>query len=218
MKLDLWIRNGLVYRPEEGFQSAHIGVKDGKIHIIADPHASLEAERVIDAEDLYVLPGIIDAHVHFREPAKDPDGTETFFTGTRAAAVGGLTSIVEMPNSFPCTYNTDLLNRRKEILSTQALIDYGLYGAAGGDHLEDIASLVNEGISAYKTFMHRAPAGREPEFEGFTMTRDRDLYEGFKRISQTGLPLALHAEHDELLCHFTEYADRRRRTAAWTGS
>ncbi|MDF2962931.1 MAG: Dihydroorotase and related cyclic amidohydrolase [Paenibacillus sp.] len=206
MKLDLWIKNGLVYRPEEYFQLANVGIKDGKIHIISEPHIEFEAERVIDAEGLHVLPGMIDAHVHFREPAKNPADTESFFTGTRAAAAGGITSIVEMPNSFPCTYNTDLLIKRKEILRTEALIDYGLYGAAGSDHLEDIIPLADEGISAYKTFMHRAPAGREAEFEGFTMTGDRDLYEGFKQISQTGLPLALHAEHEELLSYFSEYA------------
>lgn len=208
MKLDLWIKNGLVYRTEEDFQLANIGIKDGKIHIISELHTQFEAERVIDAEGLYVLPGMIDAHVHFREPAKDPASTETFFTGTRAAAAGGITSIIEMPNSFPCTYNTELLINRKEILKTEALIDYGLYGAAGSDHLDDIIPLADEGISAYKTFMHKAPAGREQEFEGFTMTRDRDLYEGFKQISQTGLPLALHAEHEELLSYFSEFAER----------
>jgi dihydropyrimidinase/allantoinase len=93
------------------------------------------------------------------------------------------------------------------MLRTEALIDYGLYGAAGSDHLEDIVPLSYEGISAYKTFMHSAPAGREPEFEGFTMTTDLDLYEGLRQISKTGLPLAIHAEHDELLSYFTEYAE-----------
>ncbi|WP_165972015.1 dihydroorotase [Paenibacillus piri] len=208
MRLDLWIKNGFVYRNGESFRAGHVGIKDGKIHIISESYAEFEAERVIDADGLHVLPGMIDAHVHFREPAKNPSETENFFTGTRAAAAGGITSIMEMPNSYPCTYNTELLAKRKQILHTEALIDYGLYGAAGSDHLEDIAPLASEGISAYKTFMHRAPAGREDEFEGFTMTSDRDLYEGFSQIAKTGLPLAIHAEHDELLGYFSEYAER----------
>lgn len=204
---DLWIKNGYIYQSEEHFRLGNVGIKNGMIHIISEPDAAFEAELVIDAQGLYVLPGMIDAHVHFREPAKDPAGTENFFTGTRAAAAGGITSIIEMPNSYPCTYSTDILKKRKEILGTQAVIDYALYGAAGSDHFNEIEPLANEGISAYKTFMHRAPAGREQEFEGITMTSDRDLYEGLRRIAQTGLPFALHAEHDELLSYFSEYAE-----------
>lgn len=216
MEFDLWIKNGYVYQNEGKFRLGNVGIKNGKISIISDSSFVFEAERVIDAQGLYILPGMIDSHVHFREPAKNPDETENFFTGTRAAAVGGITSVIEMPNSFPCTYNTNLLIKRKEILRTEALIDYGLYGAAGSDHLEDIVPLSDEGISAYKTFMHRAPTGRESEFEGFTMTTDRELYEGLKQISQTGLPLAVHAEHEELLGYFSEYAEHHLAEGDYT--
>jgi len=206
MKLDLLLKNGHVYLANGSFEIRTVGIKDGKIHLLAEGHADFEAERVIDAEGLHILPGVIDSHVHFREPAKHPSDTENFFTGTRAAASGGITTVIEMPNSFPCTYNTELLNNRKQILSDKAVIDYGLYGAAGSDHLDDIVPLAEGGIAAYKTFMHSAPAGREDEFEGFTMTGDKDLYAGFLNVKKTGLPIAIHAENNELMTYFTELA------------
>ncbi len=208
MKMDLLIKNGYVYQHSDDFKVMNIGIKDEKIHFISKTHMEIEADHVINATGLYVLPGMIDSHVHFREPAKNPNDTETFFSGTRAAAAGGITTVLEMPNSYPCTYSTTLLNNRKNVLKDQALIDYALYGAAGSDHIDNIIPLASEGIVAYKTFMHRAPKGREAEFEGFTMTSDRELYEGMSEIRHTGLPLAIHAEHNELISYFTEYVER----------
>ncbi|MCM3714430.1 dihydroorotase [Alkalihalobacillus oceani] len=202
--MDLLIRNGYVYQQNGEFKRNDLAIKDGKIVSISSTNSALTSKAYIDATGLYVLPGIIDSHVHFKEPAKHPESTENFFSGTSASAAGGVTTIIEMPNSYPCTYNKELLTRRRDIIQDQAVVDYALYGAAGNDHYAEIVPLGKEGIVAYKTFMHSAPKGREDEYEGFTMTTDADLIQGFSEISKTGLPLAVHAENDELITFFTQ--------------
>lgn len=100
MTYQLIISNANYYLADHFF-TGDILVADGRIAGIVSPGAAkdLPAERVIDATGLTVLPGIIDSHVHFREPGRTD--REDFFTGSCAAAAGGVTTFCEMPNAFP---------------------------------------------------------------------------------------------------------------------
>lgn len=193
---DLCITDGLVYL-DGRFQQLDIGVKDGKIASLSSPGTLSSALRTISAAGCYVAPGSIDTHVHFRDPGHSE--RETFFTGSMAAAAGGVTLVLEHPISSPPQHNKAILDHRIEVADPQSLVDYAFYGAAGADHLSDITALSKEGIVAYKTFLQIAPEGREDEFAGLTMPENSDVLKGFREVAKTGLPIAVHCEDNEMI-------------------
>ncbi|NLY71888.1 MAG: amidohydrolase family protein [Clostridiales bacterium] len=99
MKFDLVIKNGTVVRPS-GRCMEDIGIKNGKIAALANP-GSISGVKEIDAKGLHILPGIIHTHVHMREPGMTHK--EDYESGTKAAAAGGVTTTIDMPNVAPPT-------------------------------------------------------------------------------------------------------------------
>lgn len=149
MRYDLIIRNGTCVFPW-GEAQADIGVRDHRIASL-EVSSSDEAEREIDATGLHVLPGLMDAHVHLRDPGK-PE-VETLETGTRAAALGGVTTVFDMPNTNPAITNTDMLGWKRQHIQEQAHIDVGMYIGATRDNTPDLATLEAEpGVCAVKVF------------------------------------------------------------------
>lgn len=197
MKLDIAVVNGVAYI-DGAFRRVDIGIKDEKFAMVVEPGLLPEADRVIDAEGKYVIPGAIDTHVHFRDPGHSERGT--FYTESQAAVAGGVTTILEHPISSPPQYNKEVLDNRKKVAHERAgVVDYAFYGAAGGQHLDEITKLADEGIVAYKTFLHEAPEGRDKEFAGLTMANDYEIYVGMKEVAKTGLMLASHAENNDMI-------------------
>ena len=196
--LDLAVINGLVFI-EGGFRLADVGVKDGKFAMISEPGCLPEAARTIDAVGKHVLPGGVDTHVHYRDPGHWE--RETFEVGSRAAAAGGCTTFFEHPISMPPQWNGEdpPANDRHE---KGVCVDFCFFGAAGGEHPEAIEPLSHEGIVAYKTFLHAAPEGREQEFVGLTSANNDQLYRVLQEVKKTGLPVAAHAEDNELVTGF----------------
>lgn len=196
--IDLLITNGLAYI-DHRFIPATLGVKNGKIvYLSADDVCDLpQASEVIDAAGCYVAPGSIDTHVHFRDPGHSE--RETFYTGSMAAAAGGVTLVLEHPISSPPQHNKQILDNRIRVADCQSVVDYCFYGAAGADFPGDIEPLSHEGIVAYKTFLQVAPEGREDEFAGLTMAENSDVLKGFREVAKTGLPIAVHCEDNEMI-------------------
>lgn len=195
--LDLILKNGKAY-VEGAFENVCIGVKDGKIAVIAgDANLLPEAKEEIDLGGQYIIPGTIDTHVHFRDPGHSE--RETFYTGSMAAAAGGVTTVMEHPISTPPQYNKEILDNRIEVADSQSVVDYCFYGAAGAQYAEEIGKIAKEGIVAYKTFLHQAPEGRELEFTGLTMANDYELLYGMREIAKTGLLCAVHAENNDMI-------------------
>ncbi len=120
---DLVIRNGRVATPG-GVIEADIGVRDGRIAALGAIGAD-RAGEAIDAAGLHVLPGVIDAHVHFREPGLTQK--EDFETGSRAAVLGGVTSVFEMPNSDPPTTSAERLLDKLARAKGRMACDYAFY-------------------------------------------------------------------------------------------
>src|SRR6516165_11314039 len=104
MMIDAIIRNGTIVHPAAS-RRGHVLVKDGKIVEISVRDDLPDAKRTIDATGLHVLPGLIDPHVHFRVPGLGYK--EDFNTGSQAAAAGGITTIIDMPNVVPPTSNVE---------------------------------------------------------------------------------------------------------------
>jgi dihydropyrimidinase/allantoinase len=173
----------------------YIGVKDGIITTISKE--KLTAEKVIDAEGKIVLPGTIDPHVHIRAPGHDE--RETFESGTKEAALGGVTTVIEMPISTPPPHSLELVQRRMDIAAKEVIVDIAFFGAAGADCMEDIIPCSRSGIVAFKTFLQKPPPGREEEFIGLTAPNAGDLYELMKRVAQSGVMVAFHAENDDMI-------------------
>lgn len=194
--LDLAVVKGLVF-VEGGFRKADVGIQDGKFALVGAPGSLPEAKRTIDAAGKYVLPGGIDTHVHYRDPGHAE--RETFQVGTRAAAAGGCTTFFEHPISIPPQYNAEILHNRLDLCKKGSCVDYCFYGAAGGEFPEEIVPLSKEGVVAYKTFLHQAPEGRDAEFKGLTSANNAELMRALEEVKKTGLPLAAHAEDNELV-------------------
>lgn len=194
--VDLKIINGAVFLNSK-LEEVNLAINNGKIVAIGKTGNTPQAEKVIDAEGKLVLPGTVDPHVHIRDPGR-PD-RETFATGTMAAAAGGVTTLIEQPISTPPPYSPEIIKNRIKVARDKSYIDFAFYGAAGADKLEEIKKMASTGIVAYKTFLHSPPPGREEEFVGLTMENDGYIIAGLKKIAQTGLICAVHAENNEII-------------------
>ena len=188
---DLRIRNVDIVSAE-GIRHGDICVRDGKII----PDCSNPKEE-IDGTGLTAFPGLLDTHMHVRAPGISH--RETFYTGTAAAAAGGVTTIFEMPVSRPATSNVELLKERIAEMEQKAVVDTAFYGAAGFDNVEDIIPLADYGVIGFKTFSQRAVKGRENEFHGLCCRDSGDLYKVCAEVAKTGKLIAIHAESDPLI-------------------
>ncbi|MFT8326275.1 dihydroorotase [Gluconobacter oxydans] len=149
MHYDLIIRGGICVFPW-GEAEADIGVRNGKVASLSVGSAD-EADRVIDARGLHVLPGLIDAHVHLRDPGK-PE-VETLETGTRAAALGGIATVFDMPNTSPSVTDVTMIDWKRDHIRKKAHVDVGIYVGATRENTPDLAMLEQQpGVCAVKVF------------------------------------------------------------------
>ncbi|NWG52412.1 MAG: dihydroorotase [Hydrogenophilaceae bacterium] len=150
MKFDLLIRGGAAFTPG-GLVEADIGVTDGRIAAIGTLGSSAFG-AAFDAKGLAVLPGVIDTQVHFREPGLTHK--EDLESGSRAAALGGVTAVFEMPNTTPPTSTADALNDKLARAKGRMHVDHAFYAGAteeNADHLDELERL--PGCAGIKTFM-----------------------------------------------------------------
>lgn len=195
-RMDLLLQGGVVVSGQGTFP-ANVGVRDGRIVALSHHDIVLPAEEIIDCRGRHVLPGAVDVHVHFRDPGQTD--WEDFESGTRAAAAGGVTTVLEMPVSKPSVFSAEILHARKQAVASKALVDYGFYGGAGSDNLEEIEGLAAAGAVGFKTFLHAPPPGREAEFKGVCAVDPGSLLEVFRQIAKTGLVSAVHAEENSIV-------------------
>lgn len=189
MEMDLIIKDGhVVFR--DGVRRADVGVKNGKIAVIAD-EIDEEAKHIVQASGQYVMPGMVDTHMHLSEPGRTE--WEGFETGTKAMAAGGTTSYVEMPlNALPATTNTAALKLKLEAAKGKNYVDYSFYGGLVPHNLEDLEDLANAGVPAFKCFM--ATCGSDQPGD-FVNVDDYSLYQGMKKLAELGHILCIHAEN-----------------------
>lgn len=187
------------YYLDDHFYTGDIAVENGRIAAIFAPGGAdgLAAERVIDAGGLTVLPGIIDSHVHFREPGRTD--REDFFTGSCAAAAGGITTFCEMPNATPPPNCPQHLRERIAMAEEKSLVDFAFLGAAGFDNMPQFQPLLDLGVVAFKTFLDSPPKGREAEFAGLTVADDSELYLMLEAAARTEGRFFFHCENSPLI-------------------
>ena len=167
----------------EGTRAASIHIEEGRIERIA----SYDVAADYDAGDSIVMPGIIDTHVHVNEPGRTE--WEGFETITRAAAAGGVTTILDMPlNSIPATTSVAALEAKRDAARGKAIVNVEFIGGVVPGNADQILPLAEAGVRAFKCFL--SPSG-VPEFEN---VREQDLREAFPLLARSGLPLMVHAE------------------------
>jgi allantoinase len=184
---DVLVRGGLVVGSDG---VADVGILDGAIAAIAPDLAGGAAEEV-DAGGLVVLPGAVDAHVHLNDPGRA--GWEGFATGTAALAAGGTTSAIDMPlNAIPPTLDGASFDAKVAAAAGTAHIDMALWGGLVPGDLDRLDELAARGVVGFKAFMSASGV------EEFEAADDLTLVEGMARAARLGLPVAVHAESDEL--------------------
>jgi len=146
---DLLIRGGSCVLPW-GEAAADVGIAHGRIAAVG-ALAGATADEVIDARHLHVLPGLIDPHVHLRDPGDA--SVESIPTGTKAAVLGGLTAVFDMPNTAPAITDAERLACKQGYVEGAAWCDMGLYVGATKTNIPDLAALeLGRGVCAIKVF------------------------------------------------------------------
>ena len=170
-----------------GTQPASIRISGGLIEFVDAYEAPALGYAVADYGDLYILPGLVDTHIHLNEPGRTE--WEGYLTGTRAAAAGGYTTVIDMPlNNLPETTTAENLRVKAEAVKGKAMIDYGFWGGVGHDNQAHIEELAAAGVLGYKCFLIY------PGIEGFTHVSEEQLRAALPAVARTGLPLLVHAE------------------------
>lgn len=193
-RYDLLIRSRRVLLDEGGESPASIAITGERISAILPLDAPVTADRELVFLDDPVIPGLVDTHVHFRDPGYT--WKEDFESGTRAAAAGGVTTVFDMPNVDPPTHDAQKLKAHLENAAGKALVDYG--HNASGVYPERIAELDEAGATAFKVWM-MTDIGRDyPHPAGTAVSDHAVLYRIFEEVAETGRPLYVHP-HDQAL-------------------
>ena len=204
MTFDVLIRGATVVGAG-GRQQSDVGVTDGLIAAIGSELTGPAAAE-IDADGLYLLPGVIDGHVHMNEPGRAD--WEGFETGTRALAAGGATTAIDMPlNAHPPTVTGAAFDEKRRCLERSALVDVALWGGLVPDGIEAMDELAARGVVGFKAFM--CSSG----IDDFPGVDDLTLYEGMCRAAALGLPVAVHAESEVITAGLAQRARAAGQTA-----
>jgi dihydroorotase (multifunctional complex type) len=186
--VDSVLNNAKVYLKGE-IVDCSIAIEEGKIQKIGKETQMPNADTKINVEYRLVLPGVVDSHVHLRDEEKAYK--ETFTTGTAAAAAGGVTTVLDMPNNTPLTNSVEALKNRMELASRRVLVDVGFYSSFPSK-VQEIGSIAVAGTVGFKLFMAERMGGLDSD-------DDDALTEAFGEVAQAGVPVAVHAEDHALV-------------------
>lgn len=189
-----------------GVRPATVRIQAGRIAAVGPWAETPAGPDVLDAGDLVVSPGLVDVHVHVNEPGRTD--WEGFETATRAAAAGGVTTIVDMPlNSIPATTTAAALAAKRAAAAGKCRVDVGFWGGlvpgnTEGGGLGEVAALIDAGVLGFKAFL--VDSGVE-EFPAATL-------DGLRRaapvLAEAGVPLLVHAEDPGVIARCVEAAPR----------
>jgi len=185
---DLVVRSTRVVTPA-GTRPAAVAVRDGRIGAVLPYEARPETDAQVDLGGLALLPGLVDTHVHVNEPGRTE--WEGFASATRAAAAGGVTTIVDMPlNSLPPTTTVAALEEKRAAAEGRCAVDVGFWGGAVPGHLDELEALHAAGVLGFKCFL---PDSGVPEFPPLD---DAGLRAALRVLGPLDAPLIVHAEDD----------------------
>jgi allantoinase len=182
-----------------------IGISEGKIVAVGE-NLTGPAKAELDARDLEIFPGVIDAHVHFNEPGRTD--WEGFATGSRGAAAGGSTTVFDMPlNAHPPTTNRQNFELKRAAAEASSLVDFGLWGGLVPENLDELATLRDCGVVGLKAFMCNSGIG------DFAHVDEKTLRAGMGRAAKLDLLVAVHAESEKMTSALTGSARATGKSA-----
>jgi dihydroorotase len=201
--VDLVIRGGKIVSPDR-IASASIAIAGE--HIVAVGHDDLmpAAAREMRADGLYLLPGAIDSHVHFRDPGYPHK--ETWQTGSAAAACGGVTTVFDMPNTNPPTGTREALALKLKT-AERSFVDYGIHALLGDDTVAHLEDLLDGGATSFKAFVGNT-------FGNLPAPSDGALLEGFEKLAPLGVRTVVHAENSSIMARRQKVLERAGRIDA----
>jgi dihydroorotase len=186
--VDSVLTNAKAYLNKE-IVDCSIAIEEGKIFKIGKETQMPNADEKINLRNLLVLPGLIDVHVHLRDEGKAYK--ENFYTGTAAAANGGFTTVLDMPNNDPVTMSTETLNNRMSTAQRRILVNVGFYSEFP-KKIEQTQDILAQGAVGFKLFMGC-------QIGGLNVDDDEALQEAFKKVGVLNATVAVHAEDKALL-------------------
>ena len=188
---DLVLRSTRAVLPD-GVRPAAVAVRRGRIAAVAEHRAAFDARVELDLADTALLPGLVDTHVHVNEPGRTR--WEGFASATRAAAAGGVTTLIDMPlNSIPPTVDGPALAVKRKAADGKCVIDIGFWGGAVPGNTAALRSLHDKGVFGFKCFL--ADSGVE-EFPALTV---QEMHEALREIARFDGLLIVHAENADIL-------------------
>lgn len=211
--MDLILKNASIPQGDRQVLT-NILVDEGKIVGFTNSIDFLHADKIIDIEGKLVVPGCIDPHTHFMDPGFTH--RETFETGHRSAAAGGLTLHIDMPCcSVPSVRDGESFFKKLNPIKEKAYIDYCFWGGMTGEDaregwLDNIYPQIDQGVVAFKVYM-------TPSVPTFPKVSDGEMFEIFRKIAPTGLPIGVHAENYDICTFNTERLKKEGRMdpVAW---
>ena len=194
MSADVVLRSRRAVTPD-GERACSIGITDGTITAVEGYEAGLTGERVVElGEDVVLLPGLVDTHVHINEPGRTD--WEGFASATRAAAAGGVTTLIDMPlNSIPPTTTVAALDAKRAAARDQSWVDVGFWGGAVPGNLADLRGLHDEGVFGFKAFL--LPSG----VEEFPRLSPGELEGALREVASFDGLMIVHAEDADAIDH-----------------
>ena len=187
-KVDTFLANATLVTHEGQF-SGGLGITAGKVSHVIHGDERIAAEETLDVRGKWVMPGLVDSHVHFNEPGRE--SWEGYAAGTRAAAAGGITTILEMPfNATPPTSTAELLRAKRAVVQNQCVVDYGQWGGLEAHNHAELTGMHAEGVIAFKAFMCNSGID-------FEQVGTFDLLRGMEIAAQLGNVVGVHAENED---------------------
>jgi dihydroorotase len=188
LPVDMVLRNAKIYTHGR-IVEAGLAIDEERIFKIAKETNLPPASTKMNLKGHITLPGLIDPHVHLRN--QQLAYKEDFFSGTAAAAAGGVTLTIDMPNNKPVTMNPISLRNRMKLAERRAVVNVAFYSAFP-QKLEEVPSIVEEGAIAFKLYMSE-------KIGGLDVDDDKLLLQAFHKVAKMGVPVAVHAEDRKIL-------------------
>ena len=201
VEYDLVVASKRILTPS-GWFSGQVGIRGGKVVALVAAAEEAPAARRVEVGEKPVIPGVIDTHVHFRDPGYTYK--EDFESGTRAAAAGGVTTVFDMPNVKPPTTTAERLRAHLANAMAKSMVDFG--HIASGAVAENISELAAGGATAIKVWMQEDVGRDYPHPAGTAVTNHGVLYRVCEEVERTGLPLFIHCNDQAVYELFFERA------------
>jgi allantoinase len=199
MPYDLLVADARVVTPQ-GVVSGSVAVADGRIALVVEGSRRPEAHAVIEAQQRHLFPGVVDIHVHFREPGQEYKAT--YRSESSAAAAGGVTTICDMPNNGArAVVDRPRVEAKRAIAAASSFVDFGIYAFLVSSDVGELRDLVDAGVMGFKWDMSFAGVEVAP---GRRLPEPQEALPYFRAAAQAGARIGVHAEDRPFVATLTE--------------